>query len=149
MNRRTLLTGLLALPLSARAALAAAPEVTVFKTPTCGCCSAWVTHMEQAGFAVVTRDVAQEVLWSLKARAGLSPELGSCHTAFVEGYVVEGHVPAADVRRLLADRPEARGLTVPGMPIGSPGMEMGDQRDAYETLLVLLDGGTTVFARHG
>jgi hypothetical protein len=148
MNRRTFATTLLAMPLFGGAALAATPQITVYKTPTCGCCSAWVAHMEQAGFAVTARDVAQEVLWGLKSRAGLTPELGSCHTAFVEGYVVEGHVPAADVQRLLSERPDARGLTVPGMPIGSPGMEMGATRDRFDTLLVMADGGTSVFATH-
>ena len=84
----------------------------------------------------------------MKARAGITPELSSCHTAFIDGYFVEGHVPAGDVQRLLAERPDALGLTVPGMPIGSPGMEMGDQRDAYDTLLVLRDGSTEVFESH-
>jgi len=84
----------------------------------------------------------------MKARAGVTPDLSSCHTAFIDGYFVEGHVPAGDVERLLAERPDALGLTVPGMPIGSPGMEMGDQRDAYDTLLVLRDGSTAVFESH-
>jgi len=105
--------------------------------------------MRQAGFAVEAQDVEQQALWALKQQAGLTPDLGSCHTGFVGEYFVKGHVPATDVLRLLSERPEARGLTVPGMPIGSPGMEMGDRRDAFDTLLVLGDGGTTVFARHG
>ncbi|HMB77954.1 MAG TPA: DUF411 domain-containing protein, partial [Kiloniellaceae bacterium] len=87
-------------------------------------------------------------LWDLKARSGISPKLSSCHTAFVEGYVVEGHVPADDVRRLLAERPEALGLALPGMPIGSPGMEMGSRRDPFDTLLIRRDGATEVFAHH-
>ena len=104
--------------------------------------------MIQAGFTVEARNVEQEALWSLKARSGVTPDLGSCHTAFVGGYVIEGHVPAADVGRLLSERPDAVGLTVPGMPIGSPGMEMGNEREAYETLLILRDGSTSVFQRH-
>ena len=104
--------------------------------------------MVQAGFDTLARDVEQETLWSMKARAGVTPDLGSCHTAFVDGYFIEGHVPASDVERLLATRPAALGLAVPGMPIGSPGMEMGNQRDAFDTLLVLQDGTTEVFQRH-
>lgn len=84
----------------------------------------------------------------MKDRAGVTPEMSSCHTAFIDGYFVEGHVPASAVQRLLSERPDALGLTVPGMPIGSPGMEMGNQRDAYDTLLVLRDGSTEVFESH-
>lgn len=152
MNRRQFLfngfvAGLGAAVL-ARQAGASAGQMQVFKTPTCGCCSAWVAHVTRAGFDPVTRDVDQETLWSIKERAGVTPELSSCHTAFIDGYFIEGHVPAADIQRLLSERPDALGLTVPGMPIGAPGMEMGDQRDAYDTLLVLRDGATEVFARH-
>ncbi len=132
----------------ARPALANSGELDVFKTPTCGCCSAWVDHMAGAGFNVTASDVDQETLWAIKDRAGVAPALSSCHTAFINGYFVEGHVPAGDVQRLLMVRPDALGLTVPGMPIGSPGMEMGDQRDAYDTLLVLRDGSTEVFESH-
>lgn len=152
MNRRHfILTGLasgIGAAMLARPALAARGQMEVFKSPTCGCCSAWVEHMVGAGFEAVARDVDQETLWSLKDRAGVTPELSSCHTAFVDGYFIEGHVPASDVHRLLAERPDALGLTVPGMPIGSPGMEMGNQRDAYNTLLVLRDGSTEIFQRH-
>lgn len=150
-RRHFILTGIasgLSAATLARPALASPGQIEVFKSPTCGCCSAWVDHMARAGFEARARDVDQETLWSMKARAGVTPELSSCHTAFIDGYFVEGHVPAGDVERLLAERPEALGLTVPGMPIGSPGMEMGDQRDAYDTLLVLRDGSTEVFQRH-
>ncbi len=126
----------------------AAAAMQVFKSPTCGCCSAWVTHVEDAGFVVETQDVSQDVLWAAKDRADITAELSSCHTGLIEGYVIEGHVPASDIQRLLAERPDAIGLTVPGMPIGSPGMEMGDQRDAFDTLLVLRDGNTVVFSSH-
>lgn len=152
MNRRYFILTGIASGLSAatrgRPALATAGQMEVFKSPTCGCCSAWVDHMTRAGFDAVARDVDQETLWTMKDRAGIAPELSSCHTAFVDGYFVEGHVPASDVQRLLSERPDALGLTVPGMPIGSPGMEMGDQRDAYDTLLVLRDGSTLVFESH-
>ena len=118
------------------------PLVEVWKSPTCGCCGAWIEHMQAAGFEVRVHDVGNA---AARARAGLPGRLGSCHTAMVDGYVVEGHVPADDVRRLLAERPKALGLAVPGMPIGSPGMEQGSRRDPYEVLLVSADGSTSVW----
>lgn len=150
MNRRFFLAaGAAGVALAGRAAAQTqGVQIEVYKSPTCGCCSAWVDHMTGAGFAVTAIDIGQDALWALKAQSGIAPELSSCHTAFVDGYFVEGHVPAADVQRLLAERPEALGLTVPGMPIGSPGMEMGSQRDAFDTMLVGRDGATTVFQRH-
>ncbi|MFD1344115.1 DUF411 domain-containing protein [Litorisediminicola beolgyonensis] len=149
MNRRQfVLTTLGALALG-RPALAAPHRIEVFKSPTCGCCSAWIAHMEDAGFAVEARDVDQGRLNEVKASVGLTPELASCHTGLIEGYVIEGHVPAEDVQRLLAERPDALGLSVPGMPIGSPGMEMDGRSDAYATLLIRKDGSTEVWARHG
>ena len=148
MNRRHFIFTGLGAALVAGPASAAPTRIEVYKSPTCGCCSAWIEHMVQAGFDPLARDVEQETLWSMKARAGVTPDLGSCHTAFVDGYFIEGHVPASDVERLLATRPAALGLAVPGMPIGSPGMEMGNQRDAFDTLLVLQDGTTEVFQRH-
>jgi hypothetical protein len=146
-SRRAFLSLTLAL-CAAPAFAQTAPRIEVAKTPTCGCCAAWIDHMRAAGFDVTARDVTQGALARIKAQTGLTPELASCHTAMVEGYVVEGHVPAADVRRLLDERPDALGLTVPGMPIGSPGMEMGDARDAYDVLLVRRDGGATVFSAY-
>ena len=148
MNRRHFTLGSLGALMLARPAFATQGQLVVFKTPTCGCCSAWVEHMLRAGFAVDAQDVDHGALAMQKARAGLTPELSSCHTAFIEEYFVEGHVPAGDVQRLLSERPDALGLTVPRMPIGSPGMEMGNQRDAYDTLLVLRDGSTVVFESH-
>ena len=103
--------------------------------------------MARAGFDTVTRDVDRETLKIKKTNAGVTQELSSCHTAFIAGYFIEGHVGAKDVQRLLLEQPDALGLTVPGMPIGSPGMEMGNRRDAYDTLLVLGDGSTRVFAK--
>ena len=114
-------------------------------SPWCGCCAAWGDHMRDAGFSV--RVTEMEDLAALKARYGVTAELASCHTALIGGYVVEGHVPAADVARLLKERPEATGLAVPGMPVGSPGMEMGSEQDPYE--VVLFGSGTReTFARY-
>jgi hypothetical protein len=125
------------------------PLVRVSKSPLCGCCDAWVDHIRVAGFPVEIHDLPQAALDALKARLGIGPALASCHTAEVAGYVVEGHVPAPDVLRLLDEGPDAAGLAVPGMPIGSPGMETGDTREPFETLLLGADGAVTVFARHG
>ncbi|WP_290651541.1 DUF411 domain-containing protein [Aquisalimonas sp.] len=122
--------------------------VTVYKTPQCGCCTAWVDYMRDEGFDVEAHDVGQQELNAIKQEAGLQRKLASCHTAFVEGYVVEGHVPAEDVRRLLADRPEVDGIAVPGMPIGSPGMEMGNRRDAYEVFTFANGEKMDAFASH-
>jgi len=149
MKRRAFILAGLSTPLIAHRAFAAVPRVYVVKTPTCGCCSAWVDHARSAGFLIEVTDVTQEALWALKESLSITPELASCHTARVEGYFIEGHVPADDISRLLKERPDALGLTVPGMPIGSPGMEMGAQSDAFNTLLVLRDGSTQVFERHG
>lgn len=125
-------------------------HVLVHKTPTCGCCVAWVEHMRQSGFEVEVRDHDYGALDALKRRLGVPAGKGSCHTAEVGGYFVEGHVPAADVQRLLAERPAARGLTVPGMPAGSPGMEMPDGRvQPYAVELITKGGDSEVFARHG
>lgn len=130
-------------------AQAAARGVTVYKTPHCGCCKGWITHMTRAGFS--PRIIEVEDLAPIRARHGVPFHLSSCHTALIGGYVVEGRAPPKDVARLLAERPRALGLTVPGMPIGSPGMEVpGGKTDAYETLLLLdASGRTRVFARHG
>jgi hypothetical protein len=123
------------------------PRVVVYKSPTCGCCELWVRHMRRFGFQVEAHDVQD--LGAVKAEAGIPYGLGSCHTARVGKYFIEGHVPAEDVKRLLFEKPVARGLTVPGMPVGSPGMEQGNRREPYEVLLVAKDGSTTVYAHHG
>lgn len=127
---------------------AAGPRILVHKTPTCGCCKVWVEHLIADGFAVEVRDV--DDLGPVKTRVGVPAGKGSCHTAEVEGYFVEGHVPAEDIRRLLAERPQARGITVPGMPLGSPGMEVPSGRvEPYTVELVRKDGSTTAWAQHG
>jgi hypothetical protein len=152
MNRRAFLTLALTAPalIGAPALLRAAPPaLTVAKSPSCGCCGAWVDRMRAAGFDARVEDVTDEALYALKARAGLHSDFWSCHTARIDGYLIEGHVPAEDIRRLLAEQPAALGLSVPGMPIGSPGMEMGGQIDAYDTILIGLDGSASVFASHG
>ena len=150
LSRRSLL--ILGVSASAAAACAQTPrpssDLAVYKSPTCGCCGAWVEHMRGAGFQAGITEVADP--GSVRRAHGVPESLASCHTALIGGYVLEGHVPAEDVRRLLAERPEAVGLAVPGMPLGSPGMETPDgQREAYETLLILKGGGTRVFARRG
>ena len=109
-----------------------AETVEVYKSPTCGCCSKWVDHLRDNGFIVNTHDVGNK---EARARAGISPTLGSCHTALVNGYAIEGHVPARDIKRLLRERPKAVGLAVPDMPHGSPGME-GKRVDPYDVLLI-------------
>jgi hypothetical protein len=116
----------------------------VYKSPTCGCCQAWVEHMRENGFAVTVVDTTD--LAPIKARHGIGREMESCHTGIVDGYVIEGHVPADLVARLLSERPDIRGLAVPGMPMGSPGME-GAHKEAYEVLAMDRAGRTTVFAR--
>lgn len=126
---------------------ALAQTVSVFKDAGCGCCGAWVEHMRQNGFTVEASDISPEQMNALKAKAGITAATASCHTAFVEGYVIEGHVPASDVARLIEEKPEAVGLSVPGMPIGSPGMEFGTP-EAYQVLLLERSGTTTVFAEH-
>lgn len=122
-----------------------AVAITVYKSPTCNCCNSWVNHLRDAGFVVTAKNsVAME---SIKTSAGIAPGLQSCHTALVEGYVIEGHVPANDIRRLLQERPAMTGLTVPGMPMGSPGME-GPNRDPYDVLLFDREGRTQVYASY-
>ena len=126
---------------------AALPRLLVHKSPTCGCCTKWVDHLRANGFQVEVVETSD--LPAVQARVGVPAGKGSCHTAEVGGYFIEGHVPAADIRRLLAEHPEARGLTVPGMPLGSPGMEApGGRKQPFDTLLVLRSGQTRVFARH-
>lgn len=146
-SRRLLLLGGLALAGVAGPAFSGvAPRVVVYKSPSCGCCGSWTAVMQRAGFKVEVHDTDNlEPIWR---RAGLSPGQTSCHTAFVAGYVIEGHVSPADVRRLMAERPVAIGLTVPGMPGGAPGMAPPGAPGPFDTLLVMRDGRTRVFAHH-
>lgn len=124
----------------------AAAQMVVHKNASCGCCGKWIEHMEHSGFEVTAQNV--DNLGPIKERVGVPHGMGSCHTAEVGGYFIEGHVPADAVKRLLAEKPKAKGLTVPGMPIGSPGMESGDRVDPYEVHLVHEDGTTSVFEKY-
>lgn len=152
MNAKRLMAGLL---ISVFGVIACAerrdlalPEVVVYKTATCECCKRWAQHLRNAGFAVEPKNL--ENLNEVKKRVGVPTGMGSCHTAEVAGYFVEGHVPAEDIKRLLTERPNAKGLTVPRMPTGSPGMEVSSgEIQPYDVLLVAKDGSTTVFSHHG
>lgn len=126
--------------------VSAEPEMTVYKSPTCGCCGKWITHMEENGLKVNAVDILEMNV--VKERYGITRNLASCHTAIIDGYYIEGHVPAADVKRLIAEKTNSKGLTVPGMPVGSPGMEMGDRVDSYQVLSVKSDGSTEVFNQY-
>lgn len=149
MKRRILLAlgagagALAALLVNAAPAL---PQVEAFKNPSCGCCAAWADHLKAAGFPVKLTPV--EDTGAVRRRVGMPDRFGNCHTAAVAGYAVEGHVPADDVRRLLALKPEAIGLAVPSMPPGSPGMEMGARKDPYDVFLIDKRGHETVFASY-
>lgn len=141
----SLTAAIFASALSAAGAHAAATTVEVYKSATCKCCAKWVDHMRANGFTVNTHDIGNK---EAREKAGISPTLGSCHTALVDGYAIEGHVPAQDVKRLLRERPRAVGLTAPGMPHGSPGME-GARSDPYDVLLIGKQGDTSVYSHHG
>jgi len=123
-----------------------AATLTVYKSPSCGCCGKWIEHVEAHGFTVTT--VPTDDMMAVKKRLGVPDDAMSCHTTKVGNYVVEGHVPASDIKRLLAHKPKARGIAVAGMPMGSPGMEMGGQRQPYATMLIGSNGKLSVFARH-
>jgi hypothetical protein len=152
ISRRATLAGLAAFAAAGGEARAqsspARPQVDMYRTRGCGCCLAWAEHLRGAGFDVKISELAAKDLDAMKAKAGLKPDQYSCHTAWVGGYAIEGHVPARDILRLLSERPAAAGLTVPGMPIGSPGMENGTAQDAYEVLLFAANGTATVFATY-
>ena len=148
MKRRTFLLSGAALVLTRPALADISPVIKVLKSPTCGCCTAWVEHVRKAGFSVDAQDVDQDALYALKDRLQIASELSGCHTAIIGDYFIEGHVPASDIERLLAERPMARGLTVPGMPMSSPGMGGPGAGDTFDTLLVGPDGSTSVFASH-
>ena len=143
MKTRRRFLGLLLLAPVAFARGAAPLKVEVWKDPGCGCCKEWVKHLEANGFAVTSHDTGNV---AMRKRLGMPAEFGSCHTALVDDYAIEGHVPAREIKRLLAERPPAIGLAVPRMPIGSPGMdgpEYGGRKDPYDVLLVGRDGKAT------
>jgi len=122
------------------------PTMTVQRDPGCGCCLNWVAHLQKAGFKVLVTE--SPVMDKVKDQRGVPKEARSCHTGVVDGYVIEGHVPAPDIERLVSEHPDAVGLTVPGMPVGSPGMEQGAESEPYDVLLIRRDGTTEVFAHH-
>jgi len=123
-------------------------SIHVVKDPGCPCCNAWIGHLRDAGFAVSFEERSVDELAAFKRQQGIPDALVSCHTATVGGYTIEGHVPAADIRRLLAEAPDAIGLTVPGMPYGSPGMGPETEREAYEVILIGRDGAASTFSRY-
>lgn len=150
-SRRTLLVGAAALvaasPLRALAQ-GAGPAIHVMKDPNCGCCTAWIEILENDDFVVTTEASAGTLLMRYKLDNGIPQEMASCHTGRVDGYMIEGHVPVADIRRLLEERPDAIGLAVPGMPYGSPGMGPESEREAFYVFLIRHDGGTEVFTSY-
>jgi len=123
----------------------AAPAVEVWKDPTCGCCKEWIALLRKAGYAVTAHDSGNV---AARAKAGIAPRYGSCHTALIGGYAIEGHVPLREIERLLRERPDAMGLAVPGMVAGSPGMEQGGRAEPYSVLLLHRDGGSSSYARY-
>lgn len=148
MSRRRWLIAAIAVPSASTWAASPKPQVEMWKDPSCGCCKDWVAHLEQSGFDVLIHETGNE---AARLRLGIPSRLGSCHTATVGGYAIEGHVPARDIQRILRERPKALGLVVPGMPIGSPGMDgpmYGGQKTPYDVLLLAHDGQTRVYSRN-
>ncbi len=152
MHRRLFLRGTTLLAATAMAGLATArpqrPLIEVWKTASCGCCHDWIAHLQANGFAVTAHDVSDATKRDYRQRLGLADPFGSCHTALVSGYVLEGHVPAREIQRLLREKPRALGLAVPGMPVGAPGMDgavYGGRKDPYDVLLVQRDGRYTTY----
>ncbi|TAN48134.1 MAG: DUF411 domain-containing protein [Methylococcaceae bacterium] len=127
-------------------AVAGPLEITVYRSPSCGCCGQWLEHMTKQGFHV--NDMPTEDMDAIKRKFGVAPKLASCHTAFINGYVIEGHVPAGDVKKLLQEKPAVAGLTVPGMVSGSPGMEMGGKKAPFTVLSFDKDGNATPFSEY-
>ena len=151
LSRRTILTagaGLLALSALPARARGIDNQMLVVKDPNCGCCGAWIEIVEAAGFTVTIELSAGTALMRYKSDNGIPEAMASCHTARIGGYMLEGHVPVADIRRLLEDRPDAIGLAVPGMPYGSPGMGPESEREAYDVVLIRKNGTSEVFAHH-
>jgi len=145
-TRRAIIASLAALGLLPAAAASAAMPV-FYRNRGCGCCLAWTERMAAAGLPVLMED--NDDLAGLSAKLGIPPGLEGCHVGEIGGYVISGHVPPGDVLRLLSEKPDARGLLVPGMPVGSPGMEMGNQTERYDVLLLAKDGTASAFATHG
>ena len=143
MTKFQTLTGLILL---ATAGIANAAQLTVHKSPYCGCCAKWIEHVEKHGFTV--KVIESEQMGAVKKRVGVPDRLASCHTTEVGGYFIEGHVPAADIKRLLKEKPKAAGISVPGMPMGAPGMDETGYSQPFATVLVGRDGKFSIYARH-
>lgn len=122
---------------------AGGPKVVVYKSPTCGCCGKWASHLQSDGFNVT--QIGTHNLKTVKINQGIPQRLASCHTAIIDGYSVEGHVPVKAIRRMLEEKPPIKGIAVPGMPIGSPGMEQGERKEPYDVLAIHPDGSTTIY----
>jgi hypothetical protein len=145
MLRKLLLAAVLVIGASA---FVQAADMEVYRSEDCSCCGKWAEYLKKSGFKVRLHNMSPSRLDAIKTEAHIPDKLASCHTGKIDGYVIEGHVPAEDIKRLLAERPKAVGLVVPGMPIGSPGMEVGKRKEPYEVLLLKEDGSTEVFAKH-
>lgn len=147
-RRTTLLSGLTVAAFAATSVRSAGSSIHVVKGTGCECCNAWVTYLRDEGFTVTDEERYGTLLMTYKAEVGVPQRMISCHTGMIEGYVLEGHVPAADIRRLLEERPDAVGLAVPGMPYGSPGMGPESEREAYEVFLIRRDGSEAVYTQY-
>ena len=151
LSRRQLLilasSSIVAAPLAALAD-GTSLDIHVVKNPQCGCCTAWIKILTDKGFNVTTEDRSGSLLTDFKVESGIPINMMACHTAKIDGYFIEGHVPASDIKRLIADRPDALGLAVPAMPYGSPGMGPEDEREAYDVFIVRTDGATEVFQHY-
>ena len=145
-RRHFLLAGTAMIAVAGTARADEASTMMVYKSPSCGCCGAWIEHVREAGMRVAVQNM--DDVTTAKTRLGVPQELWSCHTALIGDYVIEGHVPVSDIQRLLAERPDMRGIAVPGMPAGSPGMEVPGYSEAYE-VYAFTETGHEVFARHG
>lgn len=143
MFRRVNIFFMLLLAITMSIPLWAGQEITVYKSPTCGCCNKWIKHLEENGFEVKAENVKDVIPYKIKY--GVTPQLASCHTAVIDGYTIEGHVPASDIKRLIKERPTLQGLSVPQMPVGTPGMEQGDRKDPYQVIGFDREGRTNVF----
>jgi hypothetical protein len=147
-RRTTLLSGIAVAAFAASPVRSAGSAIHVVKGTGCECCNAWVAYLRDEGFTVTDEERYGTLLMTYKTKVGVPQDVISCHTGMTEGYVLEGHVPAADIRRLLDERPDAVGLAVPGMPYGSPGMGPEDSREAYDVLLIRRDGSTEIFTQY-
>jgi hypothetical protein len=155
MRMKPFVTGLSVVVFAGAAMLSAQPKpvssrvaAVVYKTPSCGCCSLWVEHLRANGFAVEAKDVSSAEVRAVSKAAGLPEDGTSCHTAKIGNYVVEGHVPVSDIQRMLKEKPAIAGIAAPGMPMGSPGMEQGGAKEAYDVVAFTKDGKMSVFAKH-